>query len=56
MLPWAVVFFALSIVAAVFGFGVAAGAARGPAELLFYGFLALGIATLVANYSDRRSV
>jgi uncharacterized membrane protein YtjA (UPF0391 family) len=56
MLLWAIVFFVLAFVAAIFGFGVVAGAAAGLAEILFYGFLALGIITLVANFSDRRSV
>ena len=55
MLHWALVFFILAIVAAVFGFGVIAGAAAGLAEILFYGFLALAIVTLVANFANRRS-
>ncbi|HEY8943604.1 MAG TPA: DUF1328 family protein [Polyangiaceae bacterium] len=55
MLLWAVVFFVLAFIAAIFGFGLVAGAAAGLAEILFYGFLALGLITLVANFSNRRS-
>lgn len=55
MLRWALVFFVLAIVAAVFGFGMVVGAAAGLAEILFYGFLALAIVSLVANFANRRS-
>lgn len=55
MLQWALVFFVLAIVAAIFGFGVIAGAAAGLAEILFYGFLVLAIITVVANFASRRS-
>ncbi|HYO96631.1 MAG TPA: DUF1328 domain-containing protein [Polyangiaceae bacterium] len=55
MLHWALVLFVLALVAAFFGFGTLAGAAASVAELFFYGFLALAIIILIANFT-RRSV
>ncbi len=47
MLPWAVFFFAMAIIAAVFGFtGIAAGAAS-IAKILFVVFLILFILSLL---------
>ena len=48
MLRWAVIFFIISIIAAVFGFGGIATAAAGIAKLLFYLFLAIAVVMLVA--------
>jgi uncharacterized membrane protein YtjA (UPF0391 family) len=47
MLKWAIIFFLISVVAAVFGFtGIAAGA-QSIAKLLFYLFLILFLIVLV---------
>lgn len=47
MLKWAIIFFLISVVAAVFGFsGIAAGA-QSIAKLLFYLFLVLFLIVLV---------
>jgi len=48
MLRWAVIFFIISIIAAVFGFGGIATAAAGIAKVLFYLFLAIAVVMLVA--------
>lgn len=49
MLYWSVVFFVLALVAAIFGFGgIAAGAAT-IGKILFLGFLALAVLSLVAG-------
>lgn len=49
MLGWAITFFIIAIIAAVFGFGGIAGAASGIAQILFFVFLALLVISLVAN-------
>jgi uncharacterized membrane protein YtjA (UPF0391 family) len=54
MLYWAVVFFAIAIVAALFGFtGVAAGAAE-IAKVLFFIFLVLFVISLVFGLTRRQ--
>lgn len=47
MLYYAIVFFLVAIVAAVFGFGGIATASAGIAQILFFIFLALFVITLV---------
>jgi uncharacterized membrane protein YtjA (UPF0391 family) len=47
MLGYAVLFFIIAIIAAVFGFGNLAGAASGIAQILFFVFLILFIASLI---------
>ncbi|MFC3052986.1 DUF1328 domain-containing protein [Kordiimonas pumila] len=49
MLSWALTFFILAIVAAIFGFGGIAGTLAGAAKLLFLAFIILFIVTLIAN-------
>lgn len=56
MLRWALIFFIISIVAAVFGFGGIATAAAGVAKLLFYLFLAIAVVMLVAALLAGRSI
>lgn len=56
MLGWAVTFFIIAIIAAVFGFTGIAVAAAGIAEILFYVFLALFVIALVAGLLRGRSV
>lgn len=52
MLSWAVTFFVIAVIAAVFGFGGIAGAAVGAAKITFFVALALAV---VAFLSGRRS-
>ena len=47
MLGWALFFFLVAIVAAVFGFGGIAIAAAGIAKILFFVFLVLFVASLI---------
>lgn len=47
MLHWAVVFFVISIVAALFGFGGIASSAVGIAKILFFIFVALFAVSLI---------
>lgn len=49
MLSWALLFFIIALVAAVFGFGGIAGAASGIAQLLFFGFLILAVIVLITG-------
>ena len=54
MLRWAVAFFIVAIVAAIFGFGDIAAAATGVAKILFYVFLILFLISLVSGITLRR--
>ena len=56
MLRWAVAFFIVAIVAAIFGFGDIAAAATGVAKILFYVFLILFLISLISGISFRRRV
>ena len=49
MLYWAFVFFIISMIAAVFGFGGIAVAAVGIAKILFFIFLALFVLSLIVH-------
>lgn len=49
MLGWALTFFVIALVAAVFGFGGIASASAGIAQILFFIFVALFVVTLVAR-------
>ena len=53
MLSWALLFFVIAIVAAVFGFGGIAGSAAGIAQLLFFGFLILAVVVLITGRGGR---
>lgn len=54
MLSWAMGFFVLALIAAVFGFtGIAAGAA-GIAKILFFAFLIVAAVSLIAGGVGRR--
>jgi uncharacterized membrane protein YtjA (UPF0391 family) len=53
MLGWALVFFIVAIIAAVFGFGGIAAAAAGVAKILFYVFLVAFLVMLVAGLVRR---
>lgn len=47
MLYWALVFFILALIAAVFGFGGIAAGAASIAKILFYGFVVVFVISLV---------
>lgn len=49
MLKWALGFFVLALIAAVFGFGGIAGASAGIAKILFIGFIVLAVVGLIAG-------
>ncbi len=49
MLHYAVVFFVIALIAAVFGFGGIANSAAGIAKILFFIFVVLAIATFLIN-------
>ena len=53
MLYWAVVFFIISIVAALFGFTGIASAAAGIAKILFFIFIVVFLALLIAGLVRR---
>ena len=57
MLSWALTFFILAVIAAVFGFGGMAGTFAWAAKMLFAAFVVLFIVTVVANlFSGRRTL
>lgn len=56
MLRWAVTFFVIAIIAALFGFTGIAVAAAGIAKILFFVFLVLFAIALVAGLLRGRSV
>lgn len=53
MLYWAVVFLAVALVAALFGFGGIATAAAGIAKLLFFLFVIIFVVMLVLGLMSR---
>jgi uncharacterized membrane protein YtjA (UPF0391 family) len=54
MLRWAVIFFVVALVAAVFGFGGIAAGAAGIAKILFFLFLVLFVVSLIAGMAGGR--
>lgn len=56
LLKWALIFFVLAIIAALFGFGGIAGAAAGIAKLLFFGFIVLAAIVLIAGLARGRTI
>jgi uncharacterized membrane protein YtjA (UPF0391 family) len=56
MLRWALIFFIISIIAAVFGFGGIAAASAGIAKMLFYLFLAVAVIMLVVGLVAGRNL
>lgn len=54
MLRWAVIFFIISIIAAVFGFGGIASATAGIAKVLFFLFLVVAVVMLIIGVSAGR--
>lgn len=53
MLRWALAFFVIAIIAAVFGFGGIAVAAAGIAKILFFIFLVLFLVALLSGLVSR---
>ena len=53
MLSWALVFFLISLVAAFFGYGGIAAGAAGIGKILFFGFLALALVSLIFGLRGR---
>jgi len=53
MLYWAIVFFVIAIVAALFGFGGIAAGATAIAKVLFWIFLVVFLVTLIAGLFRR---
>jgi len=53
MLYYALIFFLIAVVAAVFGFGGIAVASAGIAKILFYLFLVIFLVTLVMGVARR---
>jgi uncharacterized membrane protein YtjA (UPF0391 family) len=56
MLSWALTFFVLAIIAAIFGFGGIASGAASIAKILFVLFIVLFIVSMIANAVRGRSV
>jgi uncharacterized membrane protein YtjA (UPF0391 family) len=54
MLSWALAFFIIAVIAAVFGFGGIAAGAAGIAKFLFLLFLAAFVITLIVGVSAGR--
>lgn len=54
MLRYAIVFFVIALIAAVFGFGGIAASAAGIAQLLFFGFIVLAVVSLVVGLVNKR--
>lgn len=54
MLSWALIFFVVAIISAVFGFGGIASASAGIAQTLFFLFLVLFIVSLIMGLSRGR--
>lgn len=54
MLRYAVTFFIIALLAALFGFGGIAASAAGIAQLLFYGFIILAVISLLVSVIRRK--
>ncbi len=55
MLRWAIAFLIIALIAAVFGFGGVAAAATDIAQILFFIFLVLFLASLIVHLVRGRS-
>ena len=54
MLKWALIFFVVAIIAALFGFGGLAAGAASIAKVLFFGFLVVAAIMLIAGLTTGR--
>jgi len=55
MLRWALIFFILALIAALFGFGGIASGAAGIAKILFFGFVVVFVISLIAGLVKGKS-
>lgn len=53
MLSWALIFFVVAVIAAIFGFGGIASASAGIAQILFFLFLVLFVVSLIMGMARR---
>lgn len=53
MLSWALIFFVVAIIAAVFGFGGIATASASVAQILFFLFIVLFVVSLIMGMARR---
>ena len=53
MLGWAIAFFIIALLAAVFGFGGIAAGAASIAQILFFVFVVLFVLSLIFNFARR---
>ena len=53
MLHYAIVFFVIALIAALFGFGGIAAGAAGIGQILFFVFIAMAIITFLVNLMKR---
>jgi uncharacterized membrane protein YtjA (UPF0391 family) len=56
MLRWALIFFVIALISALFCFGGIAGIAADVAQILFFGFLILAAIVLVMGLAGGRGV
>jgi uncharacterized membrane protein YtjA (UPF0391 family) len=54
MLQWALAFFVIALIAALFGFGGIAAGAAGIAKILFFGFLVVAAIFLIMGVGGSR--
>jgi uncharacterized membrane protein YtjA (UPF0391 family) len=54
MLHYAVIFFVIALIAAVFGFGGIAAGAAGIAKILFFVFVIMAVVTFVVSLANKR--
>jgi len=55
MLKFAIAFLVIALIAAVFGFGGIAAGAAGIAQVLFWVFLVVAVATFAMNFAQKAS-
>lgn len=56
MLKWALIAFAVAIVAGIFGFGGIAAGAASVGKVLFYGFLFVAVVALIVGVAGGKAV
>lgn len=54
ILRWALIFFVVALIAAVFGFGGIASGAASVAKILFFGFLILAVISVLVSLARGR--
>ncbi len=56
MLKWALIAFAVAVVAGIFGFGGIAAGATSVGKVLFFGFLFVAVVALIMGVAGGRSI